>query len=61
MPRRRLNEELGLEELRRAKPELKHRRESYIRSEEVIPRECVRTGVRHDAREDSRAGFSPRS
>jgi hypothetical protein len=60
MPRRRLNEELVLEEHRRVKPELKHRRENYIRSDEIVVRECERGGARYDAREDSRAGFVPR-
>ena len=59
--RRRLKDELDLEERRRLRPELKHRRKEYIRSEDSMTRECEREGVRHDAREDSRANCSPRS
>jgi hypothetical protein len=60
MPRRRLNEELDLEDDRLARPEMKHRRETYLRSEDGEVRESVREGVRNDAREDSRANCSPR-
>lgn len=61
MPRKRLNEELDLEEQQRARPELEHRRETYLRSEDSEARESLREGVRNDAREDSRANCSPRS
>jgi hypothetical protein len=61
MPKRRLKDELDLEEQRRMRPEFKRRRESFLRSEDSVTRECEREGVRHDAREDSRVGFSPRS
>ena len=55
MPRRRLDEEFDREELRRDVPELKSRRRKVKRIEEADVRECAREGVRHDAREDSRA------
>jgi hypothetical protein len=61
MPRRRLSEELDLEEQKPLRPELKHRREEYLRSEDTETRECEREGVRRDAREDSRASISSHS
>jgi hypothetical protein len=61
MPRRRLHEELDLEEDGAARPEMKHRRETYLRSEDSEVRESLREDVRNDAREDSRANGSPRS
>ena len=57
MPLRRLDEELVQDEQIREKPEARSRRRKD-RSEDIAARECAREGVRLDAREDSRIGFS---
>ena len=59
MPRRPLDEAL-VEELRPRGPELKSdRRRQPVRSDAISVHDA-REGVREDAREDSRAGVSPR-
>ena len=59
MPRRPLDEEL-VEELRPRRPELKGRRRQPVRSDAMSAHDARET-VREDAREDSRAGVSPRT